>query len=178
MRWSTPAAWMMALGLLAAPVGAAPPAGAQTGPRAGQAAPEVTGGPWINSAPLSMAGLRGRVVVVEFWTFGCYNCKNVIPALRDWHARYAKDGLTIVGVHTPEFNWEKPNDKVVAAAKELGVRYPIVQDNDYAIWKRWSTWAWPTLVVVDRKGLVRYTHIGEGAYRETEALIQRLLAER
>jgi len=102
----------------------------------------------------------------------------VIPQLRDWHAKYERDGLTIVGVHTPEFGWEKPTDKVAAAARELGLRYPIVQDNDYAIWRRFSTWAWPTSVLVDRKGVIRYTHIGEGAYAETERLIRQLLAER
>ena len=102
----------------------------------------------------------------------------MIPQLRDWHAKYERDGLTIVGVHSPEFNWEKPTDKVVAAARDLGVRYPIVQDNDHAIWRRFQTWAWPTAVLVDRKGVVRYTHIGEGAYAETERMIRQLLAER
>jgi len=102
----------------------------------------------------------------------------VIPQLRDWHAKYERQGLTIVGVHTPEFAWEKPHDKVLAATRELGLRYPVVQDNDSAIWRRYSTWAWPTAVLVDRKGIVRYTHIGEGAYPETERMIQQLLAER
>jgi len=102
----------------------------------------------------------------------------VIPQLRDWHAKYEKDGLTIVGVHSPEFSWEKPFDKVVAATKELGVSYPVVQDNDFAIWRRYANWAWPAAVIVDKKGVIRYTHIGEGGYAETERMIQRLLAER
>jgi hypothetical protein len=97
--------------------------------------------------------------------------------LRDWHARYEKTGLTIVGVHTPEFFWEKPYDKVVEASGRLGLRYPIVQDNDWAIWNRWSVRAWPTLVLVDRRGVVRHRHIGEGEYEQTETIIQRLLAE-
>ncbi len=101
----------------------------------------------------------------------------MIPQLRDWHAKYEKGGLTIVGVHTPEFLWERPYPKVVGAARDLGVRYPIVQDNDQAIWKRFSTWAWPTTVLVDRAGIVRYSHIGEGAYAETEKMIQQLLGE-
>ena len=101
----------------------------------------------------------------------------MIPQLRDWHGRYEKAGLTVVGVHTPEFFWEKPYGKVVAAAERLSLRYPIVQDNDWAIWNRWSVRAWPTLVLVDRRGVVRYRHIGEGEYAETEAMIQRLLAE-
>ena len=102
----------------------------------------------------------------------------MIPQLRAWHDKYEAAGLTIVGVHTPEFFWEKPHDKVVAATKRLGVRYPVVQDNDSAIWKRFGIWAWPTTVVVDRKGVVRRQHIGEGAYEETESLIRQLLAER
>jgi peroxiredoxin len=102
----------------------------------------------------------------------------VIPQLRDWHARYEKEGLTIVGVHTPEFFWEKPTAKVAAATRELGIGYPVVQDNDSAIWKRYSAWAWPTTILVDRKGTVRYSHIGEGAYRETEQMIMALLAEK
>ncbi len=101
----------------------------------------------------------------------------MIPQLRDWHARYEKQGLTIVGVHSPEFFWEKPLEKVTRATKELGVRYPVVQDNDFAIWRRYDNWAWPAAVVVDKKGVVRFTHVGEGAYAEMEQLIQRLLLE-
>jgi hypothetical protein len=101
----------------------------------------------------------------------------VIPQLRDWHARYQKSGLTIVGVHTPEFLWEKPYDKVVEATGRLGIQYPVVQDNDQAIWNRWGVRAWPTTTLVDRRGVLRYRHIGEGAYAETEAMIQRLLAD-
>jgi hypothetical protein len=101
----------------------------------------------------------------------------VIPQLRDWHARYERSGLAIVGVHSPEFSREKPYDRVVEAVGRLGVRYPVVQDNDLAIWNRWGVRAWPTLILVDKRGVVRYRHIGEGAYAETEAMIRRLLAE-
>ena len=101
----------------------------------------------------------------------------MIPQLRVWHERHASAGLTVVGVHSPEFFWEKPYAKVVDATKRLGVRYPVVQDNDFVIWKRFGVRAWPTLVLVDRKGLVRYWHIGEGDYEATEAVIRRLLAE-
>ena len=101
----------------------------------------------------------------------------MIPQLRVWHERHASAGLTVVGVHSPEFFWEKPYVKVVDATKRLGVRYPVVQDNDFVIWKRFGVRAWPTLVLVDRKGLVRYRHIGEGDYEATEAVIRRLLAE-
>jgi alkyl hydroperoxide reductase subunit AhpC len=101
----------------------------------------------------------------------------VIPQLRAWHENYAAAGLTIVGVHTPEAFWEKPYGKVVAAAKRLKISYPVVQDNDYAIWKRFGAWAWPTAIVVDRKGVIRYRHIGEGAYQDTEAVLRKLLSE-
>ena len=102
----------------------------------------------------------------------------MIPQLRGWFDRYEKDGFTIVGVHSPEFFWEKPYDKVVDATKKLGVRYPVVQDNDMVIWRRWGVRAWPTTVLMDKKGIVRYQHIGEGDYEETESMIRRLLAEK
>jgi hypothetical protein len=98
--------------------------------------------------------------------------------LRDWHARYRGQGLAIVGVHSPEFFWEKGHAAVVEATRKLGILYPVVQDNDLAIWNRWGVRAWPTLLLVDRRGLVRFRHIGEGAYAETEAMIRRLLAEK
>ena len=101
----------------------------------------------------------------------------MIPQVRAWHEKYGPAGLAIVGVHSPEFFWEKSHDRVVEATKKLGVRYPVVQDNDFAIWRRFGVRAWPTLVLVDRRGGVRYRHIGEGEYEETEAMIQRLLAE-
>ena len=102
----------------------------------------------------------------------------MIPQLRDWHAKYERDGLTIVGVHSPEFSWEKPYNKVAAATQALGVKYPVVQDNDFAIWRRYGNRAWPAAVIVDRKGTIRYTHIGEGGYEATEQTIVRLLAEK
>jgi hypothetical protein len=101
----------------------------------------------------------------------------VIPQLRDWHKRYEAAGLRIVGVHSPEFSWEKPYDKVAEATRRLGIPYPVVQDNDFVIWKRYGVRAWPTAVLVDRRGVVRYRHIGEGEYEATEAMIRRLLAE-
>lgn len=97
--------------------------------------------------------------------------------MRDWNERYTAAGLTIVGVHTPEFFWEKPYDRVVAAVRDLKIPYAVVQDNDSAIWKRYGVRGWPTAVLVDRRGIVRHRHVGEGAYPETEAMIRRLLAE-
>ena len=102
----------------------------------------------------------------------------MIPQLRAWHERYTPAGLIVVGVHSPEFFWEKPYEKVVDATKRLDVRYPVVQDNDFTIWNRLGVRAWPTVVLVDRRGVVRYRHIGEGDYAESEAMIRRLLAER
>jgi hypothetical protein len=101
----------------------------------------------------------------------------VIPQVRAWHERYGSSGLTVVGVHSPEFFWERARDNVAGAMERLGVRYPVVQDNDFAIWRRYGIRAWPTAVLVDRAGTVRYHHIGEGAYGDTEAMIVRLLAE-
>jgi hypothetical protein len=97
--------------------------------------------------------------------------------LRDWYVRYEKQGLTIIGVHSPEFFWEKSLDKVQSAAVQLGVRYPVVQDNGFEIWKRYGIRAWPTMILVDKKGIIRYGHIGEGAYQKTESMIKQLLAE-
>ncbi|HSB72607.1 MAG TPA: redoxin domain-containing protein [Candidatus Methylomirabilis sp.] len=106
------------------------------------------------------------------------NCRNVIPQLRDWHERYSAAGLTIVGVHSPEFFWERAYDRVVAAVRDLKIPYAVVQDNDWAIWKRYAVRGWPTTILVDRRGIVRYRHIGEGAYRETEAVLHQLLTEK
>ena len=101
----------------------------------------------------------------------------MVPQLRAWHQRYEPGGLTIVGVHTPEFFWERSSDKVATATQRLGIHYPVVQDNDLAIWKRFGVRAWPTAVLVDRAGIVRFRHIGEGAYEQTEGLIRQLIAE-
>ena len=143
----------------------------------GGPAPEIAGGPWINSKPLTLNELKGRVVLIEFWTYGCINCKNVIPQLRDWYEKYEKQGFTVVGVHSPEFFWEKSLDKVKIAVEKLQVRYPVVQDNDFNIWKRYGIRAWPTTLLIDRRGVLRYGHIGEGAYSKTESVIKQLLAE-
>ncbi len=162
--------------LLALAIGAAwPRAGSAF--TIGTAAPDIAGVNWINSQPLTIANLKGRVVLVEFWTYGCINCKNVIPQLRGWHDKYKQAGLTIVGVHSPEFPWEKPFDKVKDATAKLGISFAVVQDNRHDIWRRYGVWAWPTMVLVDKKGIIRYSHIGEGAYGKTESTITQLLAE-
>jgi len=98
--------------------------------------------------------------------------------LRGWHVKYEPAGLTIVGVHSPEFPWEKPIDKVKDATKRLGIKFPVVQDNSLHIWKRFGMWAWPTIVLIDKQGIIRYSHIGEGSYDRTESVINRLLASK
>ncbi|MGH2376780.1 MAG: redoxin domain-containing protein [bacterium] len=147
----------------------------------GRRAPDfVGGGPWFNTVagkPLTIAGLRGKVVAVEMWTAGCYNCRNVIPDLKKWHARYHDKGLVIVGVHSPEFSYERLEPYVRKAIATLGLEYAVVMDNGFRIWRAYNNVYWPTIYLVDKKGLIRYKHIGEGAYDETERVIKELLAE-
>jgi peptide-methionine (R)-S-oxide reductase len=140
-------------------------------------APEFAQGTWINSDPLTLRSLRGRVVLVEFWTFGCYNCRNTLPAVKSWHARYRDKGLTIVGVHSPEFDTEKNVENVRREAVSLGIRYPVVTDNEHETWRAYHVTAWPTTFLLDKSGRIRWMHVGEGAYDESERMIQKLLAE-
>ena len=140
-------------------------------------APEITNGTWINSDPITLKSLRGRVVIVDFWTFGCYNCRNTLPSVKNWDARYRDKGLTIIGVHTPELELERDVNNVRREIAKLGIRYPIVTDNDNATWNAYKVEAWPTWFVIDKQGRVRWMHVGEGAYEETEQLIKKLLAE-
>jgi thiol-disulfide isomerase/thioredoxin len=140
-------------------------------------APEFAIGDWINSEPLTVKSLRGRVVLVDFWTFGCYNCRNTLPALKSLDARYREKGLTIVGVHSPEFDEEKKLENLQREVAELQIRYPVVTDTDYATWRAYDVAAWPTIFVLDKSGRIRWTHVGEGAYDKTEQVIQKLLAE-
>lgn len=141
-------------------------------------APEFATGTWINSEPLTIKGLQGRVVLIEFWTFGCYNCRNTLPFVKQWHERYKDKELTIVGVHSPEFDSEKNIDNLRKAVASLGITFPVVTDNDYETWRAYKVEAWPTLFLLDKTGRVRWAHVGEGAYDKTEQMIQELLAER
>jgi len=140
-------------------------------------APELAAGTWINSEPLTLRNLRGRVVLVDFWTFGCYNCRNTLPSLKSWDARYREKGLTIIGVHTPELDREREIEQVRREVAALEIRYPVVTDNDYATWNAYKVEAWPTMFLLDKSGHVRWMHLGEGAYDEAEQIIQNLLAE-
>lgn len=134
-------------------------------------------GLWINSEPLDLEGLRGRVVLVDFWTFGCYNCRNTLPSLKRLHETYAEKGLTIVGVHSPEFSREREPETVRAQVRSLGIEYPVVTDNDFKTWDAYDVHAWPTVVLLDKRGRVRYRHVGEGAYEQQERAVRELLAE-
>ena len=142
-------------------------------------APEFKGiNRWINSAPLTMSQLRGKVVLVEFWTYSCINCIRVMPYVSQWHERYKEQGLVVVGVHTPENAFEKLPDNVLAAVKRFGIEYPVAEDNGYQTWNAYNNRFWPALYLIDHEGRVAYHHYGEGAYAETEATIQQLLAAR
>ena len=143
-------------------------------------APELAGvGPWLNTPggeSLSLAGLRNRAVLLEFWTFACGNCRRTIPFLREMHGRYQPE-LAVVGVHTPEFEFEASVPNVERAVREQGIEYPVGVDNDLLAWNAYGIRYWPTLYLIDRAGRVRYTHIGEGNYGRTEGAIRALLAE-
>jgi cytochrome c biogenesis protein CcdA/thiol-disulfide isomerase/thioredoxin len=144
-------------------------------------APDFTGNQrWFNTpadAPLRLKQLRGRVVLVDFWTYTCINCIRTLPYVRAWDERYRKRGLTVVGVHTPEFPFERDAGNVQRAIVQNGLRYAVAQDNDYATWDAWGNQYWPAKYLIDARGRVRYAHFGEGDYDKTESAIRALLAE-
>jgi len=143
------------------------------------AAPAFTGiTTWLNTPgrrPLTLAGLRGRVVLVDFWTYSCINCQRSLPHVEAWNAAYAKDGLTVVGVHTPEFAFEHVVSNITAAAGQLGVHYPVAVDNDYATWNAYQNNYWPAEYLIDATGTIRHVDFGEGQYGQTETFIRQLL---
>ncbi len=144
----------------------------------GAKAPEIVSPVWLNSAPLRLADLKGKVVMVEFWTFGCSNCRNVEPYVKQWHDKYTAQGLTVIGVHTPEFAHESKVENVKRYIAEHGIRHAVALDNDFSIWNSYRNRFWPAFYLIDKRGIIRYTHIGEGRYAVTERQIQTLLAER
>jgi cytochrome c biogenesis protein CcdA/thiol-disulfide isomerase/thioredoxin len=145
-------------------------------------APEFRGiEQWLNTPggePVSIWGLRGKVVILDFWTYSCINCLRTLPHLKAWDRAYRDEGLVIVGVHSPEFAFEREAGNVRSAVRRLGVRYPVALDNDFATWRAYDNQYWPAKYIVDRSGRVRYAHFGEGAYDETETWIRRLLGEK
>jgi cytochrome c biogenesis protein CcdA/thiol-disulfide isomerase/thioredoxin len=161
--------------------GAAQAAAGEPLPRLGAAPEIVSPGRWFNTGgdSLSIAGLtgEGRVVLIDFWTYTCINCIRTLPRLRAWDAEYRDDGLTIIGVHAPEFAFEKDAGNVAAAVSDNGIRYPVVQDNELATWTAFANQYWPAKYLIDADGQIRYAHFGEGSYAETEAAIRSLLAE-
>ena len=140
-----------------------------------QSAPEVKPEGWINTPGLSPADLKGKVVLYEFWTFGCYNCKNVLPHVKAWNARYAKDGLLVLSIHTPEFDYEGKVENIQKFVTENAITYPVALDPKSVIWNQFSNHYWPNMFLHDQAGQRRYEHIGEGSYDETENAIRSLL---
>ncbi len=132
---------------------------------------------WINSDPLTIAGLKGKVVLVDFWTYSCVNCIRTLPYLSTWYAKYSSAGFVIIGVHSPEFDFEKSYDNVKSAVERYGIRYPVALDSDHATWDAFRNSFWPRDCLIDAQGNIRYSHIGEGDYTGTELAIQQLLRE-
>lgn len=143
----------------------------------GKPAPDIANPTWLNSAPLRMSDLRGKVVLVEFWTFGCYNCRNVEPYVKEWHRQFADQGFVVIGVHSPEFSPEREVENVKRYLKEHDIRFPVPIDNEFSTWNRYGNRYWPAMYLIDKRGIIRYVKIGEGGYGETERQIQVLLAE-
>jgi len=166
------AAFALSLSLLA---GCAP--GAQAEPARGTPAPEFTGiAHWLNAPPQTMSGLKGKVVLVEFWTYSCINCIHVQPYVKQWHDRYHDQGLVVIGVHTPEYDEERSTANVRRAIERFGIAYPVAQDNDYTTWNAYGNRFWPAMYLVDRDGRIVHRHYGEGDYDGMEQRIRQLLA--
>lgn len=134
-------------------------------------------GPWFNAEPLTLNQLRGKVVIIDFWTYSCINCIRTLPYLKAWDQKYRDKGLVIIGVHAPEFEFEKNPKNVANAIKDFGIQYPVVQDNDFATWNAYNNHYWPAKYIIDKDGRIRYSHFGEGEYDKTEQIIQTLLKE-
>ncbi len=142
------------------------------------AAPELTGDVWLNTtAPLHLADLRGKVVLLDMWTYDCINCRDVVPTLRAWYEKYSPQGLVVIGNHYPEFPYERSLANLKQAVADLNIPYPVVQDNAGANWNAYRSLYWPTLYLIDKQGNLRYTRIGEGGYADIEKAIQALLTE-
>lgn len=137
----------------------------------------IPGGSWFNSEPTTLEKLKGKVVVIDFWTYSCINCQRTLPYLRDWNDKYKDKGLVIIGVHSPEFEFEKSEKNLATAIEDFAITYPVVQDNDFSTWRAYNNRYWPAKYFIDKEGYIRYHHFGEGAYDESEKVIQELLKE-
>lgn len=144
----------------------------------GMPAPEINNEVWLNSEPLHLADLKRKVIMVEFWTFGCYNCRNVEPYVKQWHQKYGGQGFVVIGVHSPEFSHEQEIANVQRYIKEHDIRFAVPIDNDFSTWNRYGNRYWPAMYLIDKRGVIRHVRIGEGGYQETEQLIQSLLMEK
>ncbi len=140
-------------------------------------APDLVGGYWVNSEPLSIASLQGKAVLIDFWDYTCVNCIRTLPYVIEWHRRYSVHGLVVVGVHAPEFSFAKDLEGVKSAIESFGIEHPVVMDNGYSIWQAYANRYWPAKYLVDKAGYIRFHHYGEGAYSEVEQAIQTLLHE-
>ncbi len=146
--------------------------------KTGKTAPEFPSNlEWINSEPMTLKELRGKVVLLDFWTYSCVNCQRTLPSLKSWHEKYADKGLVIIGIHTPEFDFEKVKANVEEAVREAGLEYATVLDPDYKIWNLFDNHWWPRKILVNKDGEIVYDHIGEGGYGKTERAIQSALRE-
>jgi thiol-disulfide isomerase/thioredoxin len=146
----------------------------------GQKAPELKSEPtmWLNSTPLKIESLKGKVVLVEFWAYDCPECAKSEPYIKEWHKKYAKDGLVIIGIHTPRIDYEKDVEKVKEAVTRKGIEFPVVIDNQYSMWTDYLCAAWPSHFVVDQEGVIKLSHTGTGRYEDTEKIIQQLLSRK
>ena len=173
------ASMVVALGAVAALTGfasASDTAALKSTQQTGAQAPEFTGiDNWLNSPPLDLKQLRGKVVLVEFWTFDCINCAHTVPHVKDWYAKYRDKGLVVVGVHTPEYTFERDTGNLKKAIARYGIEYPVAQDNQYATWNAYGNQYWPALYLIDQNGKLVYSHFGEGRYAQTEDAIRGLL---
>ncbi|MDH6167463.1 thiol-disulfide isomerase/thioredoxin [Variovorax boronicumulans] len=157
---------------------AAPPRGGDIAANAAAQAPEFQNiDKWLNSEPLKLQELRGKVVLVDFWTYTCINCLNHLPYVKEWNEKYKDKGLVVVGVHTPEFAYEKSTKNVQDAIQRLQIKHAVAQDNSYGTWKAFNNQYWPAVYLIDKQGKIVYSHFGEGSYGTTEKKIQALLAE-
>jgi thiol-disulfide isomerase/thioredoxin len=153
--------------------------GEETARQHSRPAPEFSGiSAWLNSAPLTMESLHGKVVLVQFWTYSCINCLRTLPYVTRWHEQYKDKGLVVVGVHTPEFAFEKERANVETAIKRLGIHYPVAQDNQYRTWRAFGNQYWPAAYLIDRSGTIVATQFGEGGYQQMENAIARLVGDR
>jgi len=142
-------------------------------------APEIqNAGKWINTdKDLTLNDFKGKVVLIEFWTFGCYNCTNTLPFLKEWYEKYKSDNFEIIGIHCPEFDNERNFNNVKRSVDELGIKYPVLTDNDFSVWSKYDVHVWPTIFLIVKNGEIRYKKISEGKFDKTESMIRSLLKE-